>query len=313
MFVALLLFRCLNLSLTGAAYASVPSCEELLLQKGGYFENQRLEVVEADDANEASAPIERRPNEEIVIQGRIPDHVAAEKVVVLADADETQDEFLAAFAYADRALLFFENLGYPQEKVRVCITRRLSWPLACAHEDAVELKHNKDSPLESPARDSTVLAHEISHVVIGRVSGGSRRFGGYVKRSKVDKLAHGMEEGLADYFAVAITGENRIAGRYLKDFPARIRDIGKRPENIELSKPHSLGHLFAYELLKHRNGIAGARERTRFDAAVLQASDIFGNDDLSFSSFIDVLAAKLGVSLESIKAHFSGTCEIDAL
>lgn len=154
-------------------------------------------------------------------------------------------------------------------------------------------------PQRDYAYDGDVVYHEFGHAVVDA----SLRLGAWHVDSRGAIDAPGaMNEGLADYFSSAITGDADVGEYASKDFAAQssvIRTLDnedKCPAAV-VGEVHYDSTLFSGALWEARKGLAEA-DRPKFDAALYKAMKTHeGRGDLGYDDLTKLFQATLATDL----------------
>lgn len=148
------------------------------------------------------------------------------------------------------------------------------------------------------AYDGDVVYHEFTHAVVDH----SLQLGGdYVEPWGYSVQPGAMNEGLADYFSSAITGDPDL-GEYAGgwDSGGTIRTLNNNftcNENVG-GESHYDSQLFSGGLWSTRKALASDSERAQFDAAVYTAMRLHpGSEHLAFHEFVEMVRDVLRTEL----------------
>ncbi|MFT3773485.1 MAG: MYXO-CTERM sorting domain-containing protein [Minicystis sp.] len=150
------------------------------------------------------------------------------------------------------------------------------------------------------AYDGDVVYHEFTHSVVNVTLElvGTPHMDAYGT-----SMAPGaMNEGLADYFSSALTGDPDV-GEYavgdIYDNVSAIRTLDNKeacPKDIG-GEVHQDASLFSGALWDVRKGLGDSKSRTQFDAAVFAAMNMSSTGDLGYEDFAKLLLEAVGSSL----------------
>lgn len=156
--------------------------------------------------------------------------------------------------------------------------------------------------------DGTVVYHELTHGVV-------RELGGLWWFHRDEQGMHcapgAMEEGLADYFAAAISGHPEFASYFFTEFPDI--ELGRSVAQDRscpawlTGEGHTDSMVFSGALWETRSQLASDGDREVFDRAVLQAVAALPTPDVGFGEMADVLLA----TVESTSLGESGGALLD--
>ena len=155
------------------------------------------------------------------------------------------------------------------------------------------------------AYDGDVVYHEFGHAVVDH----SLQLGGaYVEPWGYSFQPGAMNEGLADYFSSAITGEPNL-GEYAGgwDSSGGIRNLANTftcNENIA-GEVHYDSQLFSGGLWSVRTALGSDAERATYDAAIYTAMRLHpGSESIGFHQFADMVRDVLQTELPAAEPIF---------
>jgi len=205
-------------------------------------------------------------------------------------------EYINTFITASRAVEYFERVGKFQLKQQIVIEIRKgpdqARPVIEASQQVVYLRYppfSPKTPLHSPAKDATVIAHEVAHAVMNVALGLNNHPSDQSDAQAYLRAAH--REGMADYFSSRITGSPIIA-EYL--YGGKFFDRRKVPGRFDLRDYHTGGSYFTYDLLRLKEkAIKHGVKPDEFDEAVFFSSLFSASQpNFSFQRNIDLLKKK---------------------
>ena len=147
--------------------------------------------------------------------------------------------------------------------------------------------------------DGDVVYHEFGHAVVDA----TLQLGGWTLDAwgAIDAPG-GMNEGLADYFSAALSGDGKVGEYASQDFDATrsaIRDLANQNTctGTMVSEVHQDSTFFSGGLWAVRQGLA-AGDRTKFDAAIYKAMRSNpGKPELNYSEAVLLFLATLKTDL----------------
>jgi MYXO-CTERM domain-containing protein len=147
--------------------------------------------------------------------------------------------------------------------------------------------------------DGDVVYHEFGHAVVDA----TLQLGGWTldKWGSIDAPG-GMNEGLADYFSAALSGDGKVGEYASQDFDATrssIRDLANKDTCLGtvVGEVHQDSTFFSGGLWAVRQGLA-AGDRTKFDAAIYKAMRTNpGKPELNYGEAVQLFLATLKTDL----------------